>query len=143
MAWRRLPQPWTGPQRAVLIALLGGVFVYLVVRLIANPVYVPDPQPRAPSRAADLEDRIDPNTADWHTLAALPLIGEKRARDIVAYREQFIVEHPGQPAFVRPQDLLRIRGIGAALLSQVERYLLFPKQNSPTSLPLVPEPAEE
>lgn len=115
---------WTPSQRAVLIALLGALLLYFVIRLLLNPAYVADPQPLAAPRAGEIEDRIDPNTADWSTLAALPMIGETRAREIVAYREQFLARHPG-PAFARPTDLLRIRGIGMAMLSQIEPYLRF------------------
>jgi DNA uptake protein ComE-like DNA-binding protein len=117
---------WSASQSSVLIGLLLLILIYLIARLIMNPVYVSDPQPRVPARADELADKIDPNTADWQTLAALPIIGEKRARDIVAYRERFVAENPGKTAFTRPEDLYRIRGIGDAMLSQIQPYLTFP-----------------
>ena len=128
-----MPEPWTSPQRGVLIVLLSALLVYLIVRAITNPSYVSDPQPLLPARALELEDRIDPNTANWNTLAAMPNIGEKRAKDIIAYRERFVVEHPGQVAFTKATDLLRIRGIGSAMLSQIEPYLIFPAEKRSTS----------
>jgi hypothetical protein len=131
--WLRLPQPWTAPQRGVLIALVSGILIYLVLRLVLNPSYVSDPQPHEPPRAKEVEDRIDPNTADWATLAALPQIGEKRARDIVTYREQFVAEHPGRAAFTRPEDFYRMKGFGNAMVAQIEPYLIFPKQNPSTT----------
>jgi DNA uptake protein ComE-like DNA-binding protein len=118
--------PWTASQRGVLIALLSAILIYLIIRLIVNPVYVSDPQPPTPSRANELEDRIDPNTADLPTLAAMPLIGEKRAAEMIAYREKFAADHPGRLAFENPNDLLRIRGIGATTLAQLEPFLIFP-----------------
>ena len=99
---------------------------YLAIRWWLNPMYVSDPQPRDPPRAIELADRIDPNTADAATLAALPMIGEKRARDIVGYRERFLKDNPGKVAFQRPQDLYRIRGFGVAIVAQIQPYLLFP-----------------
>lgn len=119
----------------MLIALLGAACVYLAIRLYLNPVYVPDPQPPEPARAAEVEDRINPNTADAQMLAALPLIGEKRAQDIVAYRERFAAEHPGALPFAQPSDLLNIRGIGPAMLSQIEPYLNIPPDRSAATRP--------
>jgi DNA uptake protein ComE-like DNA-binding protein len=126
--WR----PWSLEHRQVLIALLCVMLVYLIARLILNPAYVSNPQPHVPARANEVEDRIDPNTADVATLAALPLIGEKRARDVVTYREQYVAEHPGKLAFEKPNDLLHIRGIGPAMLEQIQPYLIFSKPPATT-----------
>jgi hypothetical protein len=117
---------WTASQRRVLLVLLVAMLAYLAIRYACQPVYVSDPQPEVPSRFNDLADRIDPNTADWQTLAALPGIGEKKARDIVAYRDRVKGEHPGKPAFSAPEDLLRIKGIGQAMMTGMEPYLIFP-----------------
>ncbi len=130
----RVPEPWTAPQRAVICALLCAMLAYLAIRWWLNPMYVSDPQPRDPPRAIELADRIDPNTADTPTLAALPMIGEKRAREIVAYRERFLRDHPGKAAFTRPEDLYRIKGFGVAIVAQIQPYLLFP-DHAPTTRP--------
>jgi DNA uptake protein ComE-like DNA-binding protein len=61
------------------------------------------------------------------------LIGEKRGEEIVAYRAQFLAEHPGEIAFKVPDDLRRIRGIGTATLTQLEPYLIFPPQAPSTT----------
>jgi hypothetical protein len=122
----RLPEVWTGSQRAVLIALLGCLLVYLVIRLILNPLYVSNPQPARPPRYDDLADKIDPNTADWQALAALPALGEKRAKTIIEYRDAFTKEHPDHLAFEEPEDLLLVRGIGPSMLATLTPYLLFP-----------------
>ena len=126
----RLPEVWTGPQRRVLLALLACLLVYLVIRLILNPAYVSDPQPLKPSRYDELADKIDPNTADWQSLAALPALGEKRAKAIVK-------EHPDRIAFQEPEDLLLVRGIGNAMLATLRPYMLFPSDaaTQPTSAP--------
>ncbi|MDQ3440702.1 MAG: helix-hairpin-helix domain-containing protein [Planctomycetota bacterium] len=123
--WRP-PEVWTGSQRGVLIGLLGCLLVYLIVRLLLNPLYVSDPQPARPPRYDDLADKIDPNTADWQTLAALPGLGEKRARTIVEYREAFVAKNPDHPAFSEPEDLMLVRGIGPSMLAALRPYMLFP-----------------
>ena len=127
----RTPGLWTPRQRRAIVILLAGVLIYLTIRLIRNPVYVSDPQPRDPPRALELADRIDPNTADVATLAALPMIGQRRAQDIVDYRERFAAQNPGRPAFTRVEDLVRIRGFGGAMIEHVRPYLTFPKPQPP------------
>lgn len=121
----------------MLIALLGAACVYLAIRLYLNPVYVPDPQPIEPARAAEVQDRINPNTADVPTLAALPTIGVKRAQDIVAYREKFVTEHPGRIAFESSRDLLNIPGIGNATAALLDPFLIYSVSpaTAPATLP--------
>ena len=117
---------WTAPQRRALLVLLLGLWAFIAMRYACNPVYVSDPQPIVPARYDELADRIDPNTADWQTLAALPTIGEKRAKEIVAYRDEFAARHPGRQAFERVEDLQRVKGIGPAMTSSLRPYLTFP-----------------
>ncbi len=129
----RPPQVWTGSQRGVLIALLGCLLAYLVIRYLLNPLYVSNPQPARPPRFDDLADKIDPNTADWHALAALPGLGEKRAKTIIEYREAFVTKNPGHLAFGEPEDLLLVRGIGPSMLATLRPYLIFPPTAQPTT----------
>jgi hypothetical protein len=129
----RTPQLWTARQRRAILILLAAVVLYLTLRLIRNPVYVSDPQPRDGPRAAELADRIDPNTADVAMLAALPMIGQRRAEDIVAYRERFAAQNPGKPAFTRLEDLLRIHGFGTAMIEHLRPYLIFPRASPATT----------
>ena len=119
---------WTGPQRRVLLVLLAVLLIALSVRYACNTHYVSDPQPDVPKRFDELADRIDPNTADWQTLAALPGIGESRARDIVAFRERKRAQahDPDLTVFDAPGDLLYIRGIGPALVESMKPHLIFP-----------------
>ena len=59
---------------------------------------------------------IDVNEADVYDLQRLPGIGEKRARDIIAYRE----EHgPFQTA----EDLMEVPGIGPGILEGLREYV--------------------
>ena len=117
---------WTYSQRRVLLVLLSALCVVLIVRYALNPVYVSDPQPPVPPRFNELADKIDPNTAGWQTLAALPGIGERRAKDIIAYRERVRGSDPSRVVFDAPGDLLYIKGIGPAMVSGIQDYLVFP-----------------
>ena len=60
-------------------------------------------------------ERIDVNTADVYDLQRLPEIGEKRARDIIAWRE----EHGG---FRTVDELTEVSGIGPAILENLRPY---------------------
>ena len=120
------PLTWTAPQRRALLVLLAALVAFLAARYALNPIYVDDPQPEHPAQFDELADRIDPNTAGWAALAALPGIGEKRARDIVAYRDDARLHSPGAVVFARPEDLLRIKGIGPAMLEGITPHLAFP-----------------
>lgn len=60
-------------------------------------------------------ERIDLNTADIYDLRRLPGIGEKRARDIIAWRE----EHG---PFQTVDELTEISGIGPATLEGLRPY---------------------
>ena len=122
---------WTLPQRRVLLLLLTVLLVFLSVRYALNPTYVADPQPERPARFDELADKVDPNTADWPALAALPGIGEKRARDIVAHREDARRYAAGGVVFARREDMLRVKGIGVVMLEGIAPYLAFPEPPSP------------
>jgi len=119
---------WTEPQRRVLLVLLTIMLVFLAGRYACNSRYVSDPQPDIPPRYDELADRIDPNTADWQTLAALPGIGERRARDIVGYRDRKRdqAHNSDLVVFKVPGDLLYVRGVGVAMVEAMKPHLLFP-----------------
>ena len=120
-------RPWTSSQRVAVSVFLIVLLSIGIGRWWRNRAYVSNPQPETPALAADLADRIDPNTADAATLSALPLIGDRKARDIIAWRDA----QPTKPAFRELKDLLRIKGIGASTVNQLEPYLIFPKENQP------------
>ncbi|HZL36575.1 MAG TPA: helix-hairpin-helix domain-containing protein [Tepidisphaeraceae bacterium] len=117
---------WTPAQRRALLALLTVLLVCLGGRYACNRTFIDDPQPDVAARAGELADKLDPNTADWQELAAIPNLGQKKAKAIVAFREQWLTQHPGNPPFHSPQDLRQVKGIGPATASNMMPYLIFP-----------------
>lgn len=126
---------WTLPQRRALVLLLGVLLVVLCIRYAVNRAYISDPQPPQGARAGELATRIDPNVADWQTLAAIPTLGEKRAKEIVAYRIRGQEANPGAIIFRDPTDLVHVRGIGRATIENLRPYLIFPPVEPPTTAP--------
>jgi hypothetical protein len=126
MAWRpHVPEVWPHGQRIILIVFLAAMVIYLTLRLHRDREIVPAVLPEQGPGAGELVDQFDLNTVDAATLSAIPQLGEKKARDIVAYRERFMSAHPRQRAFERLQDLYRIKGIGAATLGQLRPYVFI------------------
>jgi hypothetical protein len=126
---------WTRPQRRVLVLGLLVLCPALALRYACNRAYVPDPPPAQGPRYDEVADKIDPNTADVASLAALPMIGDKRAQDIVNYRERRKASEPGRVVFTRPEDFLPIRGFGRASVETLRPYLLFPPAVPPATRP--------
>lgn len=60
-------------------------------------------------------ERIDVNTADVYDLQRLPGIGEKRAQDIIAWRE-------AHGPFRTVDELTNISGIGPVILENLRPY---------------------
>jgi hypothetical protein len=124
------PEPpftfWTPSQRGVVIGFVLILSVALLIRSLRDRAYISDPQPQDPARFDELADRIDPNVASWQELAVLPQLGEKRARELVAYRDDFLSRGHDTVAFRRAEDLLKVRGFGIAMLATVRPYLMFP-----------------
>jgi DNA uptake protein ComE-like DNA-binding protein len=131
MRWRprlprlRLPQVWTASQRRVVLGFAIALLTILAVEHWLNPINIDDPQPPRAARYEELADRIDPNVADVDALSALPTLGEKRAKSIIDYREEFVRRHPGKRAFESARDLLKLKGFGAAMVANLEPYLIF------------------
>jgi hypothetical protein len=130
------PEPrewgWNLSQRRALLLLLSILLIAFCIRLAMNRQFVPTPQPPQGARAAELATRIDPNTADWQTLAAIPGLGEKRAKEIVAFRDRMLARRPGYPVSTRAKDLILVRGIGPATVANIEPYLVFTPESLPT-----------
>src|SRR4051812_10491204 len=124
---------WTPSQRGVLIAFVLILSAALLIRLAINRSYFSDPQPLQSARADDLADKLDPNLATWQELAVLPQLGEKRAKEIVAYRDQYRADRRGEVVFKKAEDLLVIRGIGVALLTTIRPHLMFPPTSQSTT----------
>lgn len=92
---------------------------------------IPDavPAPRRPSAAVEAaappatpvpppSGGVDPNAAGLAALIALPGVGPALARRILADRER-------NGPYRRPEDLLRVRGIGPATLDKMRPRLRF------------------
>jgi competence protein ComEA len=62
------------------------------------------------------DHKIDINRADWWELQALQGIGEKRAKDIVAYRDR-------HGPFKSVDDLVDVKGIGPKMLLGLRSHL--------------------
>ena len=105
---------------AVFLAFTGGWFLRGATQ--AQPVRVetaivltpPPTETAAPSAAPTTSSagtgKVDLNTATAEELMTLPGIGEKRAADIIAYRE-------ANGPFRIPEDLTRVSGIGEGILA--------------------------
>jgi competence protein ComEA len=66
-----------------------------------------------------LETQINPNTASLGELLTLPGIGPARAEAIVLYRNT----HRQGRAFVVPEDLCQVHGLGPALVRDMAPWL--------------------
>jgi competence protein ComEA len=118
--------------------LLAGALAYALIARWFLPLYLADPigvehgsglasRPTAGpdlGQIATIDERIDPNTADWPELTRLPGIGEVMAKRIVAYRQE---HHTGsdQPVFGTADDLARVRGIGPKTVEKLKDQLKF------------------
>jgi hypothetical protein len=126
-----IAKPFTTRQRRGLIAFCVLMLAISVLSLVQRRSLVPDPLPAEGVRAAELQDWLDPNTASIEEFAALPALGERRAMEIVEFRERASRRDP--LVFRKPQDLMQVRGIGAAIVEQIRPFLRFP--GIPTTSP--------
>lgn len=116
----------------MVAAITAALLLLVAIRYIRNPAFISDPIEQG-DRAAELNDKLDPNTATAAQLAAIPNLGEKTAREIIAYREKFQQSHPNQIAFASLYSFLTIRGIGPAKLQSLTPYLTFPPNPTTTT----------
>ena len=117
---------WTRSQRIVLLGLLVCLLVYLSIRFALNHHALTNAPPVVGPMADQLASHLDPNTASRGALSEIPGVGQTLAQAIIDYREQFQKSHPGQPAFTRPEDMRRVRGIGVAREESLQEFLQFP-----------------
>ena len=79
----------------------------------------------APSQSQAPGGKVDLNTATAEELMILPGIGEKRAADIIAYRE-------ANGPFRIPEDLTRVSGIGEGILAGlIDQVTVSQKEDTP------------
>ena len=126
---KRRVELWTPNQKKTLLGLCVVLLIFLGVESVRKPIQLSDPLPIASSRTDEILDRLNPNTADAAALSAIPNLGENRAKDIVAYRDVFTIQHPGIPPFKSTSDLMHVKGIGPGISSNMEPYLQFSPQN--------------
>lgn len=116
---------------AACYALLGGIFLYVVVARYLYPLVISESigvetshSDVLPTQAHDVEQRIDPNVADWPELTRLPGVGEAIAKRIVEYRK---AQSPdgARLVFQSPQDLEAVSGIGPRKVELMEPFLKF------------------
>ena len=68
-------------------------------------------------------ERIDLNEADLYDLQRLPGIGEKRARDILAYRQE-------NGPFESVEDLTLVNGIGDGIMEELRDFVTVGTEES-------------
>ena len=87
--------------------------------------YRPEMQAFKMSNEVSINDKINPNTADWTSLARLPGIGEKRAKDIIYYRNNQKKYDNSTAVYKEYTDLANVKGIGKLTCEQIRDYLIF------------------
>ena len=75
-------------------------------------------QPSESTQKATQPGRIDLNSATMEQLVLLPGIGETLASRIIEYRETV-------GPFRQTEDLLKVKGIGRACLSDIRDYIMI------------------
>ena len=101
--------------------LVPAILLLLVIPL-GMSVWRVSTTPGAPVERPAIRTTVNPNLAPWWELAALPGIGESKARQIVAYRE---AHGERSPVFRTPADLEPVSGIGPKTIQRIARYLRF------------------
>lgn len=71
------------------------------------------------------DSRINPNTAPWWELTALPRVGEITAKNITAYRDGLLADDPNSVPFRAAHDLQKVRGIGPKTVERLRPHLKF------------------
>jgi len=94
----------------VIMAALLGAHVWRDRERMVAPVKVIHPH-------SEYQFRVALNSATWVEWAQLDGVGEKLARRIVADREE-------RGPFRRPDDLLRVKGIGPKTLEKMRPFLV-------------------
>lgn len=73
----------------------------------------------------ELQSRINPNNAPPASLVRLSGIGISRANAIITYREDFSKKEANKLAFVNPDDLQKVKGIGPKTAENISQWLKF------------------
>ena len=105
--------------------ILAIMAIYCGISYISSKSYVGIKQEEDKKKINEIEGRINPNTANWASMARLPGIGEKLAQAIVDYRKIYWSENKKSQCFNRCEDLDQVRGIGPVKCEQIRSYLIF------------------
>lgn len=97
------------------------LFVLLAV-LIVLSAWRFAPRVGVPLDSSVVRRGVDPNTAPWWELTALPEVGESTARQVVAYRE---AHADRAPVFRQPPDLEPVPDIGPKTIQRIAPHLRF------------------
>jgi hypothetical protein len=131
------PQPepwgWTRTHQIGIATLLAILLMFLVVIYHRNPARLDDPVVVVDGQRVDLEQQLDPNVADWPSLARLPHIGESLARRLVDYRQANAAISADGKAFHSLDDLEKVGGFGPKTRQGLQPYLKFPTEASTTA----------
>ena len=127
------PEPWgwTRAHRVSLAILLTLALGILTFDYLRHPYRLDDPAVVIDGQPASLEQQLDPNTADWPSLARLPHVGETLARRLVAFRDQN--KDASTPAFQSLDDLDKVGGFGPKTRESLRPYLKFPARDAATT----------
>jgi hypothetical protein len=122
------PSPASSSRRsdgATVVLAIGFTLMGWTFHLTASARVPPPPAGHVAARATEVRTRINPNTAPWWELTALPRIGEVTARAIVAHRKAAATAPSATPAFTRAEDLAAVRGIGPKTVARIAPHLRF------------------
>ena len=105
------------------------VVAFVVVAIVGRWGMVSSGLPaNCPPTLPPTERRVNPNSAEWWELAALPGLGESLAKQIVDYRMQQRANVSNSEAIIfrSVRDLEAVRGIGPKKAAALESMLVFP-----------------
>ncbi len=74
---------------------------------------------------ANMNHRINPNTAEVESLIRLPDIGFSRADAIILYRDMYSNNNGNKRVFKTSDDLQNIKGIGPKTIRNMSQWLKF------------------
>jgi len=99
-------------KRLIMSVVSTAAFLGLLGFSVAgNATEAPGKTKVQPTQVTTIASTININTADIEMLAALNGVGEKKAADIIAYRE-------ANGKFAKVEDLLNVKGIGEKTLEK-------------------------